>query len=272
MSPEQVAGKKVDGRSDLFSLGVALFEFATGEKPFKGGEGIGTLLFQIANDPEPDPAAINPKLPAGVKAVIHRALMKKPEERYQRGSELAADLRAALKGGQPAPAAPAPAPAAEPSKPAAAGPLPGPTKPAAWPADEPKKEEAAPKTIPITQEVELTAAAPALQEARSPERGSAPSAEGTADKPPEVSLEFTPEQIAQSLSNIPGASPEESTLVAPPSPASGQGDESVRFVESILPQAAPASIRPEDVTSPNLAEEIARFKAEQTKKEPERPA
>ncbi|MEQ1918555.1 MAG: serine/threonine-protein kinase, partial [Elusimicrobiota bacterium] len=49
MSPEQVAGKKVDGRSDLFSLAVALFELTTGEKPFKGGDGIGTLLFQIAN-------------------------------------------------------------------------------------------------------------------------------------------------------------------------------------------------------------------------------
>ena len=48
-------GKKVDGRSDLFSLGVTLYELLTGEKPWKGGEaGIGTLLFQIANDPEPD--------------------------------------------------------------------------------------------------------------------------------------------------------------------------------------------------------------------------
>ena len=64
MSPEQVAGRKVDGRSDLFSLTVALYELATGEKPFKGGEGIGTLLFQIANDPHPNPLEVNPALPA----------------------------------------------------------------------------------------------------------------------------------------------------------------------------------------------------------------
>ncbi|MBI4387361.1 MAG: CHASE2 domain-containing protein [Elusimicrobia bacterium] len=97
MSPEQVAGRKVDGRSDLFSLGVALFEFLTGEKPFKGGDGIGTLLFQIANDPEPDPLQINPQLPACAAATIHRALQKAPETRYQRGSEMAADLRVCMK-------------------------------------------------------------------------------------------------------------------------------------------------------------------------------
>ncbi|MFH1723955.1 MAG: CHASE2 domain-containing protein [Elusimicrobiota bacterium] len=98
MSPEQVAGKRVDGRSDLFSLGVTLFEFLTGEKPFKGGEGIGTLLFQIANDPEPDPLSVNPKMPPCAKKIIHKALVKKPEERYQRGSELAKDLRACIAG------------------------------------------------------------------------------------------------------------------------------------------------------------------------------
>ncbi len=61
MSPEQVAGRKVDGRSDLFSLTVALYELVTGEKPFKGGEGIGTLLFQIANDPHPNVVETNPR-------------------------------------------------------------------------------------------------------------------------------------------------------------------------------------------------------------------
>ena len=98
MSPEQVAGRKVDGRSDLFSLTVALYELATGEKPFKGGEGIGTLLFQIANDPHPNVLEINPALPPALKAVIDKGLSKNPDERYQRGSELAAALRGVLGG------------------------------------------------------------------------------------------------------------------------------------------------------------------------------
>jgi len=123
MSPEQVSGKKVDGRSDLFSLTVALFELLTGEKPFKGGEGIGTLLFQIANDPHPDILAARPGLPAGLKAVIDKGLAKNPDQRFARGSELAAALRACL-GGAKAAAAPAPAAASvsavEPAAPAPA--------------------------------------------------------------------------------------------------------------------------------------------------------
>ncbi|MDD5656168.1 MAG: serine/threonine-protein kinase [Elusimicrobia bacterium] len=95
MSPEQVAGKKVDGRSDLFSLSVALYEMLTGEKPFKGGEGIGTLLFQIANDPHPDPRTLRPDLPAALAAILDKGLAKDPERRYGRGAEFAAELRAA---------------------------------------------------------------------------------------------------------------------------------------------------------------------------------
>jgi serine/threonine-protein kinase len=94
MSPEQVAGKKVDGRSDIFSLTVALYEFLTGERPFKGGEGLGTLLFQIANDPHPDPRAVRPDLPPCVVPILDRGLAKDPEQRYARGSLMAADLRA----------------------------------------------------------------------------------------------------------------------------------------------------------------------------------
>ena len=111
MSPEQVAGKKVDGRSDLFSLSTALFELVTGEKPFKGGDGIGTLLFQIANDPHPDPVALKPGLPASLKAVIDKGLAKNPDQRFQRGCEMAAALRAVLaelKGGASAETVPNP--------------------------------------------------------------------------------------------------------------------------------------------------------------------
>ncbi|MBI3565090.1 MAG: CHASE2 domain-containing protein [Elusimicrobia bacterium] len=135
MSPEQVAGRKVDGRSDLFSLTVALYELLTGEKPFKGGEGIGTLLFQIANDPTPDILEVNPKVSPALKAVIEKGLAKNPDERYQRGSELASALRAALSGAAapaPASAAPAPertAPTTEITAPVASAAAPAPAKP-----------------------------------------------------------------------------------------------------------------------------------------------
>ncbi|MBI4369749.1 MAG: CHASE2 domain-containing protein [Elusimicrobia bacterium] len=98
MSPEQIAGKKVDGRSDLFSLGVMLFELLTGEKPWKGGDSIGSILFQIANDPHPDPQKIRSEIPEALSNIIARALAKKPEERYQRGGDMAKDLRSFLEG------------------------------------------------------------------------------------------------------------------------------------------------------------------------------
>jgi serine/threonine-protein kinase len=152
MSPEQVAGRKVDGRSDLFSLTVALYELVTGEKPFKGGEGIGTLLFQIANDPTPDVLSINPALPPGLKAVIDKGLAKNPDERYQTGSELAAALRAALTGGAPAAASPAAAPVQRRVELTAEIPAPAPTPtPAPAPAPKPAaKTDEASKTVRLT--------------------------------------------------------------------------------------------------------------------------
>ncbi|MCB4792688.1 MAG: serine/threonine-protein kinase [Elusimicrobia bacterium] len=95
MSPEQLAGKKVDGRSDLFSLGVVLYELLTGSKPFEG-DSIAALLFQIANEKHPNPKEKDPNLPDCIVKVIDKMLEKNPDVRYQRGGEIAADLRECL--------------------------------------------------------------------------------------------------------------------------------------------------------------------------------
>jgi serine/threonine-protein kinase len=101
MSPEQLAGKKVDGRSDIFSLGACLFELLTGEKPFVG-DSVATLIYQITNAPHRPPREINPAIPEAVQAVINRALEKDPARRYQKAGEMAADLRKALAALEPA--------------------------------------------------------------------------------------------------------------------------------------------------------------------------
>ncbi len=95
MSPEQIAGKKVDGRSDIFSLGVVLFELLTGRPPFTGNT-VPAVLFAIANTPPPRLAELRADLPAPFQDVLDRALHKNPIHRYRTAGELASALRSLL--------------------------------------------------------------------------------------------------------------------------------------------------------------------------------
>ncbi len=95
MSPEQLAGKKIDGRSDIYSLGVSLYQMCCGQLPFNG-ESLAQLMFKITNEAQPDILTINPALPPMVADVINKAMNKDLASRYQRGAEMARDLRACL--------------------------------------------------------------------------------------------------------------------------------------------------------------------------------
>jgi eukaryotic-like serine/threonine-protein kinase len=105
MSPEQLAGKKIEGRSDLFSLAVSLYQMLSGKLPFEG-ESMAQLMYKIANEAPTDILTVNPNVSPRLVAFLHKALAKNPDERYQSGEEFAAALRAAASGGA-APATPA---------------------------------------------------------------------------------------------------------------------------------------------------------------------
>jgi serine/threonine protein kinase len=92
MSPEQIKGKAVDGRTDIFSLGVMLYEMTTGQKPFRGQD-IATILFHILKEEPVPPHQVNPNIPLGVSSTIMKALSKSPYLRHENCNELLEDLK-----------------------------------------------------------------------------------------------------------------------------------------------------------------------------------
>jgi serine/threonine protein kinase len=96
MSPEQVAGKRAEPRSDIFSLGVILYEMLTG-KPAFTGEDVTSVMYQILNVVPPPPSSVNPAVPALLDFIVAKALAKTAEDRYQDAGELARDLRDSAK-------------------------------------------------------------------------------------------------------------------------------------------------------------------------------
>ncbi len=88
MSPEQTVGSKIDGRSDLFSTGVVLYQMLTGQRPFQGDSMV-SIALKIAKEQPPALDKLRPEVPAALRRVVERCMAKAPEQRYQSGKELA---------------------------------------------------------------------------------------------------------------------------------------------------------------------------------------
>jgi serine/threonine-protein kinase len=85
MPPEQILGREIDGRTDLYALGISMFEMATGERPFKGEN----IVDQQLHSPVPDPTVLAPDLPRSLVAIMLRACEKSPAERFASASDMA---------------------------------------------------------------------------------------------------------------------------------------------------------------------------------------
>ena len=100
MAPEQIRGAPVDGRTDIFSLGICLYECLTRRKPF-GGDSLTSISYKIVHEPFPPLHEINPQIPEGYDEVVALCLAKDPVKRYQRGRDLAVALRSVVRGERP---------------------------------------------------------------------------------------------------------------------------------------------------------------------------
>lgn len=100
MSPEQLSGKKLDGRSDLFSLGTAMYQLVTGALPFDG-DSMASLMYNISQEAPKDVRDLNPSVPMTLANIIHKLLQKNADDRYPNGHALALDLQRCLEGLHP---------------------------------------------------------------------------------------------------------------------------------------------------------------------------
>src|SRR3954453_22727787 len=100
MAPEQIKGAPVDGRTDLFSLGICLYECLTRRKPF-GGDSLTSISYKIVHEAFPPLRDSNPQIPDGYEEIVGQCLAKDPAKRYQRGREVANALRAVVRGEKP---------------------------------------------------------------------------------------------------------------------------------------------------------------------------
>jgi serine/threonine protein kinase len=100
MAPEQIKGAPVDGRTDIFSLGICFYECLTRRKPF-GGDSLTSISYKIVHEPFPPLHEINPQIPEGFEEVVGQCLAKDPSKRYQRGKDLANAIRAVIRGERP---------------------------------------------------------------------------------------------------------------------------------------------------------------------------
>jgi serine/threonine protein kinase len=123
MSPEQIQGERGDQRSDVYALGIMLYEFLTGHVPFEGDNYLAVMAGHLQRDPKRI-RSIRPEVPEDLENVVLSAMRRYPENRYQTADELLADLNALQIA--PAPAAPAPAPPPTPAHPTPAHPAPAP--------------------------------------------------------------------------------------------------------------------------------------------------